>query len=78
MLVSEHNGKQNSNESYPNKYQKSIACSFVHKLRYVDDKLSKPFKTYLTKMHFTVSLIIWSKKINIALKWWKNILTKKF
>ena len=28
ILVSEDNGKQNPNESYTNKYQKHVACSF--------------------------------------------------
>ena len=36
ILVPEDNGKQNSKESYANKYQKRI-----------DHKFSKPFKTYL-------------------------------
>ena len=29
-------------------------------------------------MLFTISLIKWLKKVNIAVMWWKNILTKKF
>ena len=48
-LVPEDNGKQNLNESYRNKYQKHIACSYGYKLVYVDDKFSKPFKAYLGK-----------------------------
>ena len=43
----EDNGKQNSEESYRNKYQKHIACSYGYKLVCVDNKFSKPFKTYL-------------------------------
>ena len=43
----EDNGKQNSEESYTNKYQKHIACSYGYKLVCVDNKFSKPFKTYL-------------------------------
>ena len=46
ILVPEVIGKQNSNESYTNKYQKHIACSYDYKLTCVDDKLSKPFKSY--------------------------------
>ena len=46
-LVPEVNGKQNSKESYTNKYQKHIACSYSYKLVGVDDKFSKPFQTYL-------------------------------
>ena len=49
ILVPEDNGKQNSNEFYTNKYQKHIACSYGVKLVCVDDKFSKPFKSYLGK-----------------------------
>ena len=44
-----NNGKQSPKESYTNKYQKHIACSYGYKLVCVDDKFSKPFKTYLGK-----------------------------
>ena len=43
----EDNGKQNLEESYPNKYQKHIPSSYGYKLVCVDDKFSLPFKTYL-------------------------------
>ena len=46
ILVPEDNGKQNLNESYTNKYQKYVACSYGYKLVCVDDKFSKPFKSY--------------------------------
>ena len=49
ISVSEDNGKQNAKESYTNKYQKHIDCSYGYKLVCVDDKFSKPFKTYLGK-----------------------------
>ena len=42
-LVLEDNGKQNPNESYTNKYQKYIACSYGYELVCVDDKFSKSF-----------------------------------
>ena len=45
ILAPEDNGKQNSNESYTNKYQKHVASSH----RYIDDKFSKVFKSYLSK-----------------------------
>ena len=45
ILAPEDNGKQNSNESYTNKYQKHVACSH----RYIDDKFNKVFKSYLSK-----------------------------
>ena len=41
ILVPEHNGKQNPNDSYTKKYKKHVACA--------DDKFSKPFKSYLGK-----------------------------
>ena len=47
ILVPEDNGKQNPNESYTNTYQKHVACSYGYKLVCVDDKFSKPFKSYL-------------------------------
>ena len=49
VLVPEDNGKQNPNKSYTSKYQKHISCSYGYKLVYVDDKFSKPFKSYLGK-----------------------------
>ena len=47
ILVPGDNGKQNPNESYSDKYQKQVACSYGYKLACVDDKFSKPFKSYL-------------------------------
>ena len=44
MLVAEDNGKQNSEESYTNKCQKHIVCSYSYKLILVDGNLSKPLK----------------------------------
>ena len=56
ILVLENNGKQNLEESYKNKYQKHIACSYDYKLVCVDDNFSNPFKTYLYK--YAVCLIV--------------------
>ena len=47
ILVPENNGKQNPEMSYTNEYEKHVACSYGSKLVCVDDKFSKPFKTYL-------------------------------
>ena len=47
ILVPEDNVKQNPNESYTNKYQKHVACSYDYKLVCVNDKFSKSFKSYL-------------------------------
>ena len=43
----ENNEKQNREEPYTSKCQKHIACSYGYKSVCVDDKFSKPFKTYL-------------------------------
>ena len=47
ISVSEDNGNQNPNEPYTNKYQKHVAYSYEYKLICIDDKFSKPFKSYL-------------------------------
>ena len=52
ILMPEDNGKQNPNESYTNKYQKHVACSYGYKLVRVDDKFSNPFKSYLGKVYY--------------------------
>ena len=58
VLVLEDNGKKNPDESYGNKYQKHIASSYAYKLICVDDKFSKPFKSYLgVKMLFIILLM---------------------
>ena len=41
------NRKQKLDQSYTNKYQEYVACSYGCKLVCVDERLSKPFKTYL-------------------------------
>ena len=38
ILVPEDNGKRNPVESYTNKYQKHVACSYGYYLICVDDK----------------------------------------
>ena len=45
--MSKDNGKQIPGESYTSKYQKHYASSYGYKLVCVDDKFSKPFKSYL-------------------------------
>ena len=45
--IPEGNGKQNPSESCTNKYQKHVVFSYDYKLVCVDDKFSKPFKSYL-------------------------------
>ena len=64
ILVPEDNGKQNPNESCTKKYKKHVACSYGYKLVCVDNKFSKPFKSYLGKdvvYNFISSMIKESK-----------------
>ena len=64
ILVPEDNGKQNPNESHSKKYQKHVAYIYGYKLVCVDDKFSKPFKSYLDKdavYNFISSIIKESK-----------------
>ena len=49
ILVPEDNEEQIPKESYTNKYQKHIASSYGNQLVCVDDRFSKPFKTFLEK-----------------------------
>ena len=71
ILVPKDNGKQNSKQSYTNKYQKHIACSYGYKLVCVDDKFSKPLKTYLGEdavYNFIDSMIKESKYCSEVMK----------
>ena len=71
ILVPKDNGKQNSKQSYTNKYQKHIACSYGYKLVCVDDKFSKPFKIYLGEdavYNFIDSMIKESKYCSEVMK----------
>ena len=77
IFVPENNGNQNPEESYTNKYQKHIACSYGYKLVCVDDKFSQLFKTYSGKdsvYSFINSVIKESKYCSKVIK---NILTKE-
>ena len=76
ILVPEDDGKQNPDECYTNKYQKHVACSYGYKLVCVDDKFSKPFRSYLGEdavYKFINNLI---KKVNNVVIWWKKIITR--
>ena len=66
IFKSDDNGKQNTEESYTNKYLKNIACSYGYKFLCVDDKFSKLLKHTYVKMQFTILLVVWPKKVNIA------------
>ena len=68
--MQENNRNQNPEESYTNKYQKHIACSYGYKLACVD-KFSKSFKTNLPKdavPNFINSMIEESKYCNEVMK----------
>ena len=47
ILMPEGNEKQNQDESYTNKYQKHVVCSYGYNLLCTDDKFNKSFKSYL-------------------------------
>ena len=67
----EDNGMLNPNESYTNKYQKHVACSYGYKLVCVDGQFSKPFKSYLGKdsvYNFISSMIEESKYCSDVMK----------
>ena len=49
ILVPENNGKESPEEYYRRKYQKNVACFYSYKLVYVDDKFSKPLKSYFVQ-----------------------------
>ena len=77
ILVPEINGKQNPDQSYTNKYQKHIACSYSYKLVCLNDKISKPFKSCLGKYaayNFIKYVVEERKYCNDVME--KNILTK--
>ena len=76
ILVPEINVKQNIEQPHTNKYQKYIAGSYDYKTVCVDDKFSKPFKTYLGEdaaYNFINNVIKESEYCNEVQK---NILTK--
>ena len=74
ILVQEDNGKQNLDESYSNKYQKHIACSYDYKLVCVSENFSKYLKTYFGEdavYNFINSMIEESK-------YWSDVIKKHF
>ena len=63
-LVQEDNGKQNPEESYSNKCQKHVACTYDYKLVCGDVKLSKSFKSYLGEytVYNSINIMLEEKK----------------
>ena len=71
ILVPENNGKQNLLQPYTKKYQKHVAWSYGYNLVCVDDKFSKPFKSYLGEdavYNFICSMIEESKYCSGVMK----------
>ena len=69
ILGSKDNRKQILNDSYINKYQKHVACSYGYKLVCVDDKFSQPFTSYLDSVYnFIRSMIDESKNCSNVMK----------
>ena len=68
ILVPENNGKQNSEDSYTNDYQKYIAFSYGYKLVCVDDKFSKSFKKISNFIHSMIK----------ESKYWSDVMEKYF
>ena len=58
ILVPENNGKQNPKESYTDKYQKHITCSYGYKLLVLMISLVRFLKYTYVKRLFTILLII--------------------
>ena len=69
-LVPEDCGKQNPEDSYTNKYQIHVPCSYRYNLLCPDDKFSKPSPLSDTqpKVLLTILLIVWSKKAGTVVK----------
>ena len=71
----EDNEKQNPEKSFTNKCRKHIACGYGYKFVCIDDKFSKPFKTYLGKAavyNFINSMIEESKYCSEVMKKYFN------
>ena len=71
VLVPEDNGKQIPEEFYTNKHQKHVVYSYDYKQACVDDRFSKPFRSYLGEnaiYNFINSIIKESKKSSDVMK----------
>ena len=64
ILVPKDTEKQNTDESYTNKYQKQVVCSYGYKLVFVQYNFRKSYKSYLGEdivYNFIISMIKESK-----------------
>ena len=60
-----------TDESYANKYQKHVACSYGYKLECADDKFSQTFNSFLSEddaFNFINSMIEESKYCSDVIK----------
>ena len=76
ILVPEDNGNHNPKNSYTNKYQNHIGCSYGYKLVCVDDKFSKPFKLCLGKDTVYIFINVIIEESRNCCEMMKNILAK--
>ena len=58
ILVPKDNGQQDRNESYSNKYEKHVACSYGYKLLCVDENLVSPSNHTMMNMMQNVNIRI--------------------
>ena len=70
ILVQGNNGKQNTGDSYTNKYQNYVGSSFGYKLVCVNDQFSKPLRSYLGKdgYKFTTNMVQENKYCSRVMK----------
>ena len=66
-LVPGDNNTQNPSESFTNKYQKLVSCSFGYELVCVADKFGKPFKSYLGEdtVYFFINSMVEESKYSV-------------
>ena len=58
VLIPGDNGKQNTDESYVQKYQKDDSCNYGYKLVCVDDKFSIPLNSSEDAVYSFINSII--------------------
>ena len=71
ILVSENNGRQNTDASHKNNFQNHVGCSFGYKLLCVDDQFSRPYRSYLgqnTAHKFITNMVKESKYCSRMMK----------
>lgn len=66
ILLPEDDGKQNPDQSYTNKYQEYVACSYGYKFHVLMINLKSILSHTYVKILFITLLIVWLKKANTA------------